>query len=233
MVFRVMVKRLSIYALGVLCVLPLGLAQADPQDCDVTYQDDVIWPAAGETVTLRYEVKRNDAGYIDHNVFMGFADGFDLKLPMGLMCLDQARPCQEIALELHSTLKESFNDKPVYVGREVSTMGEFAALLADESFCAQELNPYAAESYASEAGQAKLTRIEKSDLWQSEFLSCHPVLENITFEDGAVTGMTKDRFWQLAAENAPILDVPYAYGAESYVYDAQTRELIPLFSSGC
>ena len=51
--------------------------------------------------------------------------------------------------------------------------------------------------------------------------------------DGSPDGMSIETFKRLTADNAPLIDIPYAYGADSYAFDRETRELIMFATSGC
>jgi len=204
------------------------------QACDITLQNDVEWPAINETITLKHEVSTDENGIARHNAFMVFSDGHALDLKMGTMCLEyELTGCQEMALRLHENLKDGLNGPFYYGSRQFKHMGEFAALLDNEEFCAQPLLPYLKERYNTDKGQKELLNIKESATWLADYVHCNPVLENIGFLDGQVDGMDKAVFERLAAQNAPLINVPYAYGAETYVFDPERRELILLSTSGC
>ncbi|MEP6343020.1 MAG: hypothetical protein ABJ275_06865 [Maricaulaceae bacterium] len=228
-----MLKKLSLFTLTSLSLFSYGMAYSSAKLCDITYQDDITLPSTGETVTLKYIVEKNEQNIINHNVYMVFHDGYELSLPMGTMCLDQALGCQDIALRLHESLKRSLSGKAHYAGHEISTMGDFATLIADDAFCAQPLLPYVEESFASQDGDAQLTKVKNSNIWQSDFLHCNPILENLTFTNGEANGFTKSQFWRLVEQDAPIFSIPYANGETYYAYDAQTRELKLIETQGC
>jgi len=202
-----MLKYLSIYGAAALSVISFEIAYAAGQSCDINYQNDVEWTALNETVTLQHHVTKDETGAAQHKASLVFSDGHKMSLPMGTMCLGELG-CRDMALMLHKALKTSFTDGISYYGHKISTLGDFTALLTDEAFCAQIKTPYAQDYYAGEDGEARLTQIKQSTAWQSDFTQCNLVLENIAFADGRVDGMTKERFWHLAAQNAPIISIP-------------------------
>ena len=213
-------------------------SQASYQACDMTVQEDVYWDAIGETVTLHFTMTGDGQYFPTGTVHMEFSDKQKILLTEGGKYVDDAEDIgcavqiESVKSSLIGNLSGTY--KSYYAQESVSTMGEVAALLADEAFCAKEINPYTTEWLAETNGrESNLSKIENSNVWYSQYMQCNPIVENISFRSGKPDGMNLETFNRLVADNAPLIDIPYAYGADTHVFDRETRKLILFSTSGC
>ena len=215
-----------------------GIANAGYQACDISVQEDVYWDAIDETVTLHFTMAGDGEYFPSGTVHMEFADKQKMLLAEGGKYVDDAEDigCAVQIESVKSSLIGNLSGKykSYYAQESVSTMGEVAALLADEAFCSQEINPYTTEWLAETNGRkSNLSKIKNSNVWYSQYMQCNPIAENISFRNGEPDGMNLETFKRLVADNAPLIDIPYAYGADTHVFDRETRKLIIFSTSGC
>ena len=215
-------------------------AHAANKACDVSVQEDIYWAAMDETVTLHfsYTIKGDGESEPTSKVHMEFSDKSKILLDENGRYIADAEDygCEAqistVKRQLIGNLSGKY--KSLYAGTPVATMREVATLLEDDAFCAQDINPYVTQWLAKEhKGESNLSKIRQSNIWHSQHLTCNPILETVVFLDGAPGGMTIDTFNRLLAQDAPLIDVPYAYGATTYAFDRETRKLIPFSESGC
>jgi len=235
-----MIKRslLSVMSLTSLFCSQTALAdQAGYEPCEMTDEADVYWAAIDDIVTLKFEMTGDGEYYPTGKVIVTLSDGSELlSVSVSKFVEEGDLSCSAELKAVKSQFINSFSgeNKSFLYERELSTLTEAAALFTDEEFCAQTINPYTHEWLAeTEKTETRMSKIEKSDIWQTEYLTCNPILEEISFEEGQPSGINIETFQRLLAQDAPFLDIPYAYGSETYLYDHKNQSLIPFYASGC
>lgn len=215
-------------------------AHAAYQACEVSTQEDVYWAAIDETITLHFTMKGDGENFLTGKVHIELSD----KSKTFIGDIGGYNPHDELQNSDCETeieyAKESFSGnlsgkyKSIFAENEVTTMGDIAALLKDEAFCSKPANPHSKKWLTEENGRGtNLSKIKDSQVWHSGFLTCNPIISEIGFTYGEPAGMKLDVFNRLVAQNAPLIDVPYAYGSETFVFDRENLKLIYFSYSGC
>jgi len=233
-----MLNRLLFVFIAFVSLFFSNRAQAAYQPCELTVQEDVHWAAIDETVTLHFTMKGDGEYFPEGKVTMAFADGREIELARGGKYIDEgddigcAAQISTVKSALIGNLSGQY--KSFAYERELTTLREAEALFNDEAFCAQTLNPYTTDWLAeAEGDETRLSKIEQSSIWLNQYLTCNPVLENIPFIDGEPSGMDISTYQRLLSQDAPFIDIPYAYGSETFVFDRENLALISFSVSGC
>lgn len=211
------------------------------EPCELSIEEDVYWAVMDETVTLQFTMKGDGHHFPEGNVTMIFSDGHEMEIARGGKYIDDAEDigCTAQVEFVKSSIVGNLSGKYkswIYE-HELSTLQDAEALFTDEAFCSRTILPYTEtwlhESSNGERGETRLTKIENSSIWQTQFLNCNPVLENISFIYEAPSGMDIETYNRLLKQNAPFIDIPYAYGSDTFVFDKENYALIPFSNSGC
>jgi len=216
--------------------LPAAAQTASPiPACDIIDEQVLNWEALGETVTLRTKLQ-GEEGYLPGAEFtMVLSDETEVELGSGGKFIDDFDPqdppgcADHLEAATRPILNSVTGDGAFYYSGNFRSMIELDTALHKAEFCKSNNLDY----YQTGNGKKYVTEVEKSGSWESQFLTCGPILDRIAMGGGTPDTSAKD-YRRLLAQNAPLIEVPYStYGVEIFALDRENLKLYKLITSGC
>ena len=151
-------------------------AHAAYQACDVSTQEDVYWVALDETVTLHVTMKGDGQDFLKGKAHIEFSD----KSKIFIGDIGGYNPHDELQnSDCETEMKNAIDSfignlsgkyKSFFAENSVTTLGDVAALIEDEAFCAKPANPHIKKWLAKANGRGtNLSKIKDSKVWHSGF----------------------------------------------------------------
>lgn len=190
-------------------------AQADPviPVCDIVDEQDIYWEAAGETVTLRTELRTGAQPYPDGHFFLIMSDGQEIFVGEGTKFLDDYPPedvpsCQDHLEAAQRPILDSLEGTSIsHWNFEFKTYRDVDAVYA------------APCTHDNERGKVSCDNVQQ-------------FIEEYALGSDVIT--QPDVAAKLREQNAPLLAVPYStYGWNVVAIDRENGEVYHLFYSGC
>jgi hypothetical protein len=203
-------------------------------NCDLVDVQSVYWNTLGEDVTLRTELWSDGKALPSAKFFLTFADGQKIELGKGANFIEDYIPehyCQEHLKAAKTPIVNSITkDGIFYYADNFHSMTDFNLALLQAEFCKTDNPNY----YVTGRGKEYVAKVRRSGSWESQFLTCGPILDKISLSSGDIDpSFTVQDYQRLLSQDAPLIAVSSsAYGVNVYALDKEYRTLHNLNLSG-